>query len=110
MFDTQVLILSSLLVFFLNLPFGYWRANTRKFGRQWYLAVHLPVPFVILIRYLMHTGWHWSSYVFLVGAFFLGQLAGGSIHKIYRSRYPENTGSCLFMDLYRCCRKHQARF
>lgn len=100
MFDPWVLSLSSLLVFCLNLPFGYWRANTRKLSLRWYLAVHLPVPFVILIRYLMHTGWHWSSYAFLVTAFFLGQFAGGAIHKWMTRKFPDNTSSCLLTDLY----------
>ena len=99
--DSGVLFITAVLIICLNIPFGYWRANVRKFGLQWFLAIHLPVPGVIFLRYIMHTGWHWSSFVFFVTAFFLGQLAGGFIHHKMTLKHPGRTSSCLFADLYR---------
>ena len=64
------------LVFVLNIPFGYWRANVRKFSTQWFLAIHIPVPFIIALRLLSGIGFAWYTYLFLVGAFFLGQQLG----------------------------------
>ncbi len=73
------LFLASLSVFVLNIPFGMWRAGVRKFSWQWFLSIHIPVPFVIAIRYLFDLGFQWHTYPFLVGAFFLGQLSGKKI-------------------------------
>lgn len=74
------LALVALAVFILNLPFGYWRAGTRKFSWQWMLAIHLPVPFVVLMRIYSGLGWQWISVPVLVVAFFLGQYCGARIH------------------------------
>ena len=38
----------ALLVFLLNLPFGYWRASVRRLSWQWFPAVLLP----LLLLYL----------------------------------------------------------
>ena len=70
------LALVTIAVFLLNLPFGYWRGKVKKFSLQWFLAVHLPVPFVIALRFLGGLGFQWFTYPFLVGAFFLGQYVG----------------------------------
>lgn len=91
------LIVTILAVFVFNVPFGYWRYNVRKFSVQWVLAVHLPVPFIILARIFMNIGFHWSTYVFLVAAFFTGQLAGGKLLKFRKKQGP--VSSCLVMDL-----------
>jgi len=66
-------------VFALNLPFGYWRAGTRKFSKSWFAAVHAPVPLVVALRFLSGIGWHLSSVPVLVAAFFGGQFVGGRL-------------------------------
>ena len=72
----------AVLVIVLNLPFGFWRAGVKKFSRPWFLAVHGPVPLVILLRIFSGLGWHLSSFPVLVGAFFTGQFLGGALrHK-----------------------------
>jgi len=73
------IFLASVSVFILNLPFGMWRAKTKKFSWQWILSIHVPIPFVIALRFLFHLGFKWWTYPFLVGAFFLGQLSGKKI-------------------------------
>lgn len=76
-------------VFALNLPFGYWRAGVRKFSRSWFLAVHSPVPLVIVLRILAGIGWHLTTMPFLFAAFFGGQFVGGRL----RARNPAQTGA-----------------
>ena len=78
----------ALLVFLLNLPFGYWRASVRKLSRQWFLAVLLPVPLVIALRVFSGLGWKWISFPVLVGAFFLGQFVGGKVRHMIEGRGP----------------------
>lgn len=71
----------ALLVFVLNLPFGYWRASVKKFSWQWILAIHLPVPVVIALRVYSGLGWQPISFPVLVGAFFLGQWCGSKLRE-----------------------------
>lgn len=70
----------------LNLPFGFWRAGVRKFTLPWFVAVHAPVPFVVLLRIMGGVGWHVVSLPILVGAFFTGQFLGGAIRDSWRQR------------------------
>jgi hypothetical protein len=78
----------ALLVFLINLPFGYWRASSKKFSRQWFLAVHLPVPLIIALRILSGLGWKLISFPVLVGAFFLGQFVGGKVRLLISGKGP----------------------
>ena len=94
------LAIITIIVFILNIPFGYWRQNVKKFSFQWVLAVHIPVPFIIIMRIFSGIGFAWFTYVFLVAAFFLGQRYGGSLLKKFKNN-GKNTSSCLIMDLVR---------
>jgi hypothetical protein len=78
----------ALLVFVINLPFGYWRASVRKLSPQWFLAVHIPVPIVIALRIYSGLGWKLISFPVIVGAFFLGQFVGGRLRNIIQGRGP----------------------
>lgn len=71
------LIIISVLIFLINLPFGYWRVHVRKFSLQWFLAVHIPVPFVVALRLMLGIGWQWKTLPVLMLVFFAGQLLGG---------------------------------
>lgn len=97
------LIIISMAVFVLNIPFGYWRANVRRFSAQWFLAIHIPVPLIIAMRILGHIGFSWYTYVFLVSAFFLGQQCGSLVIKWART-HCRHESSCMVMDLLRCAR------
>lgn len=97
------LIITSIAVFILNIPFGYWRAHVRRFSAQWFLAIHIPVPFIITMRILGHIGFAWYTYLFLVAAFFLGQQCGALLIKWTRN-HCTHMSSCLVMDLLRCAR------
>ena len=70
------LLLVTLLVFLINLPFGALRAKYKKFTLMWWIYIHIPVPFVILLRIYSDIGFAFYTYPLLVGAFFGGQLIG----------------------------------
>jgi F0F1-type ATP synthase membrane subunit a len=76
----------AVLVFLLNIPFGYWRAGVGKFSWQWILSIHLPVPIVILLRIFSGLGWQLISFPVLIGAFFLGQFCGGKLRSLLNGK------------------------
>jgi hypothetical protein len=75
-----------------------------RFTLQWFLAIHLPVIVVIVLRLVSHLGFAWFTYVVLVTAFFLGQKFGALIIRRVR-RICDHATSCLVMDILRCRRQ-----
>ncbi len=67
------------VVFLINLPFGYVRGNAERFSKQWMMAVHIPVPFVFLLR--IFSGLGLAAIPFLVLSDIAGQIAGGKLRK-----------------------------
>lgn len=84
----------AVLVFVLNLPFGYWRASVRKLSPQWFLSIHVPVPFVIAFRIFAGLGWQIITFPVLVGAFFCGQFLGGKLYQWW-GRHVGGAGDAL---------------
>lgn len=80
------LLTIAVLVFLLNIPFGYWRSRVRKFSWQWILSIHLPVPIVIALRIYSGLGWQPISFPVLIGTFFLGQFCGGQLGRLLMRR------------------------
>ena len=78
------LVLVTVLIFVVNLPFGYWRARTERFSLPWFLAIHLPVGITVGLRILAGFRFMFGGLPLFVGAFFLGQTLGGKI----RTRLP----------------------
>jgi hypothetical protein len=97
------LLLISLVVLLIYIPFGYWRANVKTFSLQWFLAIHIPVLFIIGLRLISELGFGWLTYVFLVAVFFLGQKTGSFLLKRVE-RVCHQVSSCLVMDLARYIR------
>jgi hypothetical protein len=95
------LLFVTIFVFILNLPFGYWRANVRKYGIQWALAIHIPVPFVIAVRIFSNIGFELYTYPILIAAFFLGQYLGQYFYFKRKNMGLSPLTSCLVMDLAR---------
>jgi len=97
----------ALIVFVFNIPFGYWRANTKKYSFQWFLSIHLPIPFIIILRMIYSLGFKFITYPVLIGAFFSGQFLGKIIFTKLHSNKDINLSSCLVMDIYRIyyCKK-----
>ena len=69
-----------LVVFLINLPFGYMRSRTAPFSVRWMLAVHIPVPFVFLLR--RFCGFGWGAVPLLILADVAGQLLGGKLGEL----------------------------
>jgi len=95
------LILVTLFVFILNLPFGYWRANVRVYKLQWMLAIHIPVPFVIAARIFSDIGFEFYTYPIFITAFFIGQFLGKYLYTKRKKLGSSPLTSCLVMDLVR---------
>jgi len=95
------LILIFSAVYLLNIPFGYWRENVKKFSLQWALSIHLPIPVIIIIRIYSGIGFKFITYPVLVGAFALGQFTGSWLYKWRVKREHLVVSGCLFMDLHR---------
>lgn len=72
----MIIFIVAISVFLINLPFGFWRSKVKKFSPQWFLAIHLPVPFIILLRIYSNVGFEFYTYPILIGSFFLGQFLG----------------------------------
>lgn len=75
------LIIAIILVFIINIPAGYWRGGLRKFSLWWFVSIHLPIPFVVLIRLGFDIGFALYSYPIFIFAFFSGQFLGKYIYK-----------------------------
>jgi len=71
----------ALLVLALNVPFGFWRAGTKRFTLPWFLAIHLPVPMAVGLRLAAGVGWRLATLPLFVGAFFAGQFLGGKCRR-----------------------------
>jgi hypothetical protein len=76
------------LVFLLNLPFGYWRASTKKFSGRWMLAALVPVAPVVALIIFSGMRWKLLSLPVLVGAYVLGQFVGGKVRLLISGKGP----------------------
>jgi len=99
------IILLTVFVLLLNIPFGYWRANVRKFSFQFLLAIHIPVILIIMFRLLSASGFELTTFFFTIPAFFLGQLAGSRIYSFRKINGSEPLTSCLVMDVIKIYNK-----
>ena len=75
------LIIIAAIILVINLPFGYWRGGQRKYSLKWIIAIHIPVPIIILIRIYSEVGFAWYTYPIFVAAFFAGQMVGARLRK-----------------------------
>ncbi len=48
---------AAILTFLVNVPLGYWRATLRKLSWQWFLAIHISIPFVVAMRLVLGISW-----------------------------------------------------
>jgi hypothetical protein len=80
--ETQLLAI--LIAVGINLPFGAYRATVRKLSWQWFLAIHLPIPFVILMRLSLGLGGWFVP--FMLASAVAGQLLGSRLFGLVRSR------------------------
>jgi len=94
-------LLSLLLVLFsiwlMNIPFGYWRAKVKKFSVGWFGAVHIPIPFIFILRRIFEVNHGWINTPLLVLFFFTGQRVGVILNRNFSKKIT--TGSFLFTDI-----------
>ena len=64
-------------VFAITLPFGVWRARTQRYSLAWFLAIHVPIPFIFLLR--VAAGYSYTFIPFTLSACVAGQLVGGRL-------------------------------
>jgi len=67
------------LAFVMNLPCGYLRENFKKFSPMWWVLVHFPIPFIIMLR--IWAGLSWHVIPLTLGASVAGQIAGGRFNR-----------------------------
>jgi hypothetical protein len=77
------------LILAVNLPFGFWRAGTRRFSLAWFVAVHGPVPIAVALRWASGLGFELVTLPLFVAAYFTGQLAGGRLRRSPPSTPPD---------------------
>lgn len=75
-------LITCIATFIINLPFGYVRGAMRKLSFWWFVAIHAPVPLVIIIRKFHKLELSWELAPFLLGSFFLGQLLGRKLYQV----------------------------
>ena len=82
--------LLAVFVFLVAFPFGFWRAKSEFRSRDWMLAVHIPVLFIIAARlvnkFYFGIGFSWRSLLLNVLAFFTSQYLAGVIYKFWIRR------------------------
>ncbi len=74
------IILVCCIIVLINIPFGYMREKQQKFSLAWFVAVHVPVVFVIIIKYLFSVPTTLLTFPLFCIAVFLGQYFGGKIN------------------------------
>ena len=94
------LTIAIVAILLINIIFGYWRANTRKFSPQWIMAIHVPVPIAIGLRFLL-LGWNWALLPVFVADFAAGQFTGGWIRKKFAKQERVPLSSWLIGDIFK---------
>lgn len=95
--DIKTLTLA-ILFFLINIPFGYWRANTKSKSLEWFLTIHIPIIIILLIRFLFGVDFSLISFLMNASAFILGQYTGKKLNLSIGAKVINRT-SCLFIDL-----------
>ena len=65
------------IVLVVTLPFGFYRAYTRKMSVRWFAAIHVPVVFVAMARLLAHLPIYYIAAT--ATAFAIAQFGGARI-------------------------------
>ena len=76
----SILAALTIAAFILNLPFGYLRGKTRKYSFLWFLYIHLPIPFIFLLR--RYAGVDILFVPLIAAGAIFGQLLGGKIYNL----------------------------
>jgi hypothetical protein len=63
-----------ILAFLISLPCGYLRQNYESFSFMWFLLIHIPIPFIVLLR--VGVGLDWHVIPLTLGGSIAGQIVG----------------------------------
>ncbi len=67
----------TILTFVLHIPFGYLRSRSEKYSLKWFIYIHIPIPFIILVRIITNTDYKFIP-IFVIAAV-AGQFFGGKL-------------------------------
>jgi len=74
---TVTILLLCVFTVFINLPFGYVRAKTKRYSLRWFLCIHIPIPLIFIVRTMSHIEFKYIP--ILVLAAITGQILGGKL-------------------------------
>ena len=79
--QASILLIAGLvmLAFIVSLPCGYLRENFKKYSFMWFLLIHLPIPFIVLLR--IKAGLDWHVIPLTLGGSVAGQIVGGILNR-----------------------------
>jgi hypothetical protein len=72
-----IILILFAITFFINLPFGYARAKSKKYSFRWFLFIHVPIPLIFAARTVSHIEIKYIP-VFALAAI-MGQVLGGRL-------------------------------
>lgn len=67
------------LALLLSVPCGYLRENYAKYSAMWFLLIHIPIPFIVLLR--IEAGISWHIIPLTLGGSIAGQIIGGVVNR-----------------------------
>lgn len=68
-----------ILALVISIPCGYIRQNYPKYSFMWFLLIHLPIPFIVLLRIKAGISWHFIPLT--LGGSVAGQIIGGAVSR-----------------------------
>lgn len=68
-----------LLAVIINIPSGYIRQNFPKYSFMWFFLIHLPIPFIVLLRIKAGLNWHFIPIT--LGGSIAGQIIGAALSR-----------------------------
>jgi hypothetical protein len=68
-----------ILAFVISIPCGYLRQSYSKYSFMWFILIHIPIPFIILLRVKAGLNWHFIPFT-LAGSI-AGQIFGGALSR-----------------------------
>jgi len=68
-----------ILTFIISIPCGYLRESFAKRSLMWFLMIHLPIPFIVLLR--IKAGIIWHVIPLTLAGSIAGQITGGLFNR-----------------------------
>lgn len=63
----------------ISVPCGYARQNFPKYSVMWWILIHLPIPFIVLLRIEAGLNWHFIPITLFSSV--AGQVIGGVMYR-----------------------------